>query len=71
MFHVLDRGSLALRGSYKGVRTRQTDGIAPTRGTLGGLVGGGFYAAHVDLQVSAFAWDTIAAAAGLSRNCPN
>lgn len=68
VFHVLDRRTLALRGSFRGARTRETDGIALTRGAVGGLAGGAFYAAHVDAQVSAFAWDTIAQALGLDQS---
>lgn len=69
-FHVLDRRSLALRGSFRGAVTRQTDGIALTRGTIGPLSGGGLYAAHIDAHVTAFAWDTIAEAIGLPDPCP-
>lgn len=60
VFHVLDRRTLTLRGSFRGARTQQTDGIALIRGAVGALAGGAFYAAHRDAQVSAFAWDTIA-----------
>jgi len=67
VFHVLDRRSLALRGSFRGTVTRQTDGIALTRGTLGPLAGGALYAAHADAHVSAYAWEAIAGELGLKQ----
>lgn len=70
-FHVLDRRTLEPRGSFQGAATRQTDGIAVTRGTIGPLTGGALYAAHVDAHVSAFAWDQIAKTIGLAAGaCP-
>lgn len=70
-FQVLDRRSLRPRGSFRGAVTRQTDGIALVRGTIGPLSGGGFYAAHADAQVSAFSWDRIAETVGLpAAACP-
>lgn len=69
VFHVLDRRTLAHLGSFRGAVTRQTDGIALARGTIGPLSGGALYAAHVDAHVSAFGWDDIARATGLPAHC--
>lgn len=70
-FHVLDRRTLALRGSFQGAVTRQTDGIALVRGTLGPLAGGALYTSHADAHVSAFSWDRIADTLGLpAAICP-
>lgn len=69
VFHVLDRRTLELRSSFRGAVTRQTDGVALTQGGEGALGAGRFYAAHADAHVSAFDWETIAAAAGLPRTC--
>jgi 3-phytase len=65
VFHLLDRRTLELRGTFKGEKTRQTDGITLTPGTLGALRGGAVYASHMDAHVSAFSWEAIAQATGL------
>ncbi len=68
-FHVLDRRTLRLLGSFQGKQTRQTDGISVVRGTIGPLTNGAVYAAHADAHVSAFGWDRVAAAAGIPTGC--
>ena len=65
VFHVFDRKTLEHRGAFRGATTHTTDGVAVTRGTLGRLDGGVFYALHNDAQVAAFAWTTIAKALSL------
>lgn len=64
-FHVLDRRSLALLGSFQGQVTRRTDGIAIVQRTLGPLSGGALYASHGDAHVTATSWDRILESIGL------
>lgn len=68
VFHVLDRRTLAHVGSFRGAVTRTTDGVTLTKGTLGSLEGGAFFALNNDEQVAAFSWAAIAKALSL-KSC--
>ena len=61
-FHLFDRVSLAHIGSFEGPATRNTDGIWYSNHASARFSGGAFYAVHDDQAVSAFDWNTIAAA---------
>lgn len=64
-FHLFDRVSLAHIGSFEGPATRNTDGIWYSNRASARFPAGAFYAVHDDQAVSAFDWNTIAAAFGL------
>jgi len=69
LFHLFDRQSLALVGSFAGKTTANTDGVwlqqAPTKAFPKGV----FYAVHDDQAVAAFDWAAIAAATGVRASC--
>lgn len=67
-FHVLDRGTLGRVGSFRGVVTANTDGVALTQRRIGEWEEGVFYAIHDDRAASAFTWSSLADALGL-RSC--
>ena len=69
VFHVLDRQTLDLAGSFSGKTTRRTDGIAITTTPFGPFPGGAFYAADDDVRLAAFDWQDVAAATGLDAAC--
>jgi 3-phytase len=68
-FHVFDRSTLRLVGSFRGDSTLNTDGIALTQRGFGSFPNGAFYAVHNDGNVAAFSWATIADALGLRKDC--
>jgi 3-phytase len=68
-FHVFDRRSLELVGSFRGETTLNTDGIALTQRGFGGFAHGAFYAVHNDGNVAAFGWSEIADALKLRKDC--
>jgi 3-phytase len=68
-FHVFDRQSLAHVGSFQGVATLNTDGIALTQRGFGEFPSGAFYAVHNDGNVAAFSWAAIADSLRLRKDC--
>ena len=68
-FHVFDRATLRLVGSFRGDSTLNTDGIALTQRGFGNFPSGAFYAVHNDGNVAAFSWSAIADALGLRKDC--
>lgn len=68
-YHVFDRMTFALLGSFRGARTRLTDGIALTQRAFGPFPGGALFASHLDGSVSAFSWTDIARPLGLRMDC--
>ena len=68
-FHVFDRSTLRLLGSFRGDSTLNTDGIALTQHGFGNFPSGAFYAVHNDGNVAAFSWAAIADALGLRKDC--
>ena len=68
-FHVFDRSTLRLVGSFRGDSTLNTDGIALTQRGFGNFPSGAFYAVHNDGNVAAFSWAAIADALGLRKDC--
>ena len=69
VFHVLDRESFQIVGSFAGEVTANTDGIWLDQGNVPGLGEGVLIALHDDGGVSGFAWEDIARALGLRRGC--
>jgi len=69
VFHVLDRRSFELLGSFAGERTANTDGIWLTQASVPGLGQGALFALHDDGGVAAFSWGDIGEALGLSTGC--
>lgn len=53
-FHLFDRTSLRLVGSWQGITTAGTDGIALHASALPGFANGALFAVHDDRAVSAF-----------------
>jgi 3-phytase len=68
-FHVFERDSLALAGSFRGETTSWTDGIALHAAAAPGFPYGALFAVHDDKAVSAFDLGEIARALGLSPGC--
>jgi 3-phytase len=69
-FHVFDRQTLAHVGSFQGVQTLNTDGIALTQRGFADFPDGAFYAVHNDGNVAAFSWTAIADSLKLRKDCP-
>jgi 3-phytase len=69
VFHLLDRNSFALIGSFAGEVTANTDGIWLDQREVPGIGQGILAALHDDRGVSAFAWEDIAQAFGLETSC--
>lgn len=69
LFHVFDRQTLALIGSFAGKVTANTDGVwlhqAPSKGFPDGV----FYAVHDDEAIAAFDWKAIAGALEIRNSC--
>jgi 3-phytase len=68
-FHVFDRETLEHQGSFTGVTTRNTDGVALTQTGFGPFPAGAFYAVHNDGNIAAFSWAEVAAQLGLRSDC--
>lgn len=68
VFRVFDRDDLSLRGSFQGVRTAYTDGIA-LQSTTTAFPRGALFAVHDDKAVSAFDLRDVARALHLSPAC--
>ncbi len=66
-FHVLDRKTFELLGSFRGIETRNTDGVALTQKRYGKYSAGVFFAVNNDKNVGAFSLDTVFDSLGLSK----
>ncbi len=69
LFHILDRGSFELLGTFAGPGTAHTDGVALTQRRLDGMPAGAFFAVDDDRRVSAFSWSEIANVLELRSDC--
>lgn len=69
VFHVFERDSLALRGSFRGEATAHTDGIALHAASTRGFPTGALYAVDDDRAVAAFDLGDIARALQLRQDC--
>ena len=69
LFHLYDRATLALRGSFRGGVTANTDGIAVHPSPTARFPGGVMYAVHDDRAVTAFDLREVALALGLDPAC--
>ncbi|WP_140909287.1 NHL repeat-containing protein [Cognatiluteimonas lumbrici] len=68
-FHLFERRSLAPSGTFQGLRTAFTDGIALHGATTRRFPGGALYAVNDDASVAAFDLRDVAAALGLDQAC--
>jgi len=68
-FHVFERDSLALAGSFRGEATSWTDGIALHAAATADFPFGALFAVHADKAVSAFDLGEIVRVLGLSPAC--
>lgn len=64
-FHVFDRETLDLIGSFRNPNTTNTDGITITQKGFAGFESGAFFPIHDDGNVSAVSWADIASALNL------
>lgn len=70
VFHLFDRIDLAYRGAFAGQAVANTDGIWLHQAGNARFPAGALYAVHDDQGVVAFDWRDVAAATGLSAECP-
>lgn len=70
VFHVLDRATFELVGSFTGEVVANTDGVGLTREASERFPEGAFYAVHDDRGVGAWDLREIASAVGLDAVCP-
>lgn len=68
-FHLFERRSLAPNGTFQGLRTAFTDGIALHGATTRRFPGGALYAVNDDASVAAFDLRDVVAALGLDQAC--
>lgn len=68
-FHLFDRHTLALRGTWVGRTTANTDGIALDPGPSAAFPGGALYAVHQDRSIAAFDLREVVRALGLDPDC--
>ena len=68
-FHVFNRVTLEHVGSFQGVATKNTDGIALTQRAFGSFPAGAFFAVHDDGNIAAFDWRSIAEVLTLRHDC--
>ena len=68
-FHLFERRSLAPNGTFQGLRTAFTDGIALHGATTRRFPGGALYAVNDDASVAAFDLRDVAAALTLDQAC--
>ncbi|MGV8038650.1 MAG: phytase [Thermoanaerobaculaceae bacterium] len=66
VFHLFDRETLALVGSFTGRMVANTDGIVVASEPVAGFPEGAVFAVHDDASVAAFAWPAVAEALGLA-----
>lgn len=69
MFHLFDRRSLALAGSFAPKAAHTVDGVWFQPGSFGPFKQGALFAQHADSAVVAFDWTAIASAVGLRDDC--
>ena len=69
LFHVFDRQTLALIGSFSGKVTANTDGVWLQQAPSKVFPDGVFYAVHDDQAVAAFDWKAIASALDIRPRC--
>lgn len=69
VFHLFDRVTLAPRGSFRGVVTAHTDGVAVHASATPRFPAGALYAVHDDRALVAFDMRDVADALGLDRRC--
>ena len=69
MFHLFARDSLAHAGSFRGLRTAQTDGIALRTAPSRAFPHGALFAVDDDRAVAAFDLRRVAAALALPADC--
>lgn len=62
VFHLFDRRSMRLLGSFRGAATANTDGLAVTAAAVAAMPAGAVFAVHDDAGVTALAWDDVRAA---------
>lgn len=67
-FHVFRRGTYRYLGTFKGRKTRHTDGIAVTQESFGPFNEGGLFASNDDSSISSFTWESIKDALNLKCN---
>lgn len=67
VFHVFDRRSLRLLGSFTGTKAANTDGIVTATGSVAGFSRGVLFAVDDDEAVVAFSWPAITRALRLPR----
>lgn len=68
-FLVFDRADLRHLGTFTGLQTAATDGVAVHQAATARFPHGALYAAHDDEGVAAFDWGDIARALGLRERC--
>lgn len=68
-FHLFDRASLALRGTWQGRVTANTDGIALDARPSAAFPGGALFAVHQDRAIAAFDLREVVRALGLDPAC--
>lgn len=68
-FRIFRRDDLAYLGAFRGQVTTNTDGVTFAHGVVPGFDGPAFFAVHDDQGVTAFAWDEVAQALGLTQGC--
>ncbi|MEM9293849.1 MAG: phytase precursor [Acidobacteriota bacterium] len=69
LFRVFDRASYEYLGTFQGELTANTDGVIHTSEAFGEFPQGAFFTVHDDRGVTAFDWQQIASAMGLSGDC--
>ena len=69
VFHLFDRATLAPRGSFHGILTARTDGVALHAAATPSFPGGALFAVHDDKAVTAFDLRDVARALGLQPGC--
>lgn len=69
IFHLFDRLTLAPVGSFRGMRTAHTDGVALHAAATPRFPGGVLYAVHDDKAVAAFDLRDVADTLGLAAGC--
>ena len=68
-FHLFDRHTLDLRGTWQGHATANTDGIALDPRPSAAFPGGALYAVHQDRSIAAFDLSEVAQTLGLDAAC--
>jgi 3-phytase len=69
LFHLFDRATLEPRGTFRGVATAHTDGVALHAASTPSFPGGVLYAVHDDRAIAAFDLREVTRALDLPRSC--